>query len=157
METVLIILACLCAVVGIAGCILPALPGPPICFVGLLLAMWGGMDVSTHTLIWAAVVTVFVTVADYCLPVWFTRRFGGSKHATHGAMAGIVVGLFFMPAGLVLGPFLGALAGELMYDRNDFGKALKVAFGSFAAFIFGTGLKLVAAVWMTVLTVKGLF
>lgn len=157
MDTVLIILAVLCALIGVAGCILPALPGTPVCFLGLLLSHWSGNEMTQKVLITAAVITIFVSVADYYLPIWFTKRFGGSKQATRGSMIGIVAGLFFMPWGIILGPFLGAFLGELMNDDSDSKKAFRVAFGSFAAFFFGTGLKLVASGWMTFLIIKGIF
>lgn len=157
METVLIILAVICALVGVIGCILPALPGTPVCFLGLLLAHWGGNEMTQKVLVMAAVITIFVSVADYYLPIWFTKRFGGSKQATRGSMIGIVAGLFFMPWGIILGPFFGAFVGELLNEGSDKNKAFRVAFGSFAAFFFGTGLKLVASGWMTFLIIKSLF
>ncbi len=158
MELLLSIAAVICVLVGVAGCVVPMLPGPPIAFLGMLLAQWSGRaDFSTRFfLIWGAV-TIAVTVIDYFLPIWMTKRFGGSKQATRGATVGIVVGMFFMPAGIILGPFFGALIGELLRNREDSVKAFKVAFGSFAAFIFGTGMKLVASVLMAWYTVKGIF
>ena len=157
MDILLIILAVICLLVGIAGCILPSLPGPPVCYIGLLLARWGGMDINNRLLIIALAVTILVTVLDYYLPIWFTKRFGGSRYATWGSMIGIIAGLFFMPVGLIAGPFIGAFIGELINDSSNIPNALKVAFGSFAAFFFGTGLKIIAAVWMTVCVVKELF
>ena len=144
MDTFLIILAVLCVVVGILGSVLPVLPGPPISYVGLLLARWGGVEEfdTRFLVIWAAVVIV-VTVMDYVLPTWFTDRFGGSKYASWGSVAGLVAGIFFFPPwGIVIGPFAGAFVGELIYDGDNVGRALKVAAGSFMAFIVGTGIKL---------------
>ncbi len=157
MDTMLMILAVICAVVGIAGCVLPALPGTPICFLGLLLARWGGVEIASKVLVMAAVATIVVSVADYYLPIWFTKKFGGSKQATRGSMIGIVAGLFFMPWGIILGPFIGAFLGELSNKESDGNKAFKVAFGSFAAFFFGTGLKLAVSIWITVLIIGGFF
>lgn len=157
MEIVLDILAILCVVVGIAGCIIPLLPGPPICCVGILLARWAGADISTEMLIIWAVVAVGVTLIDNFLPVVMTKKFGGSKAATWGSTIGIVVGLFLGPVGIILGPFFGALVGELIHDRSSSAKAFKVAFGSFAAFVCGTGIKLVAAVYMSVSVFKFVF
>lgn len=144
MDTFLTIMAVLCVVLGILGSILPVLPGPPISYLGLLLARWGGIEEfdARFLIIWAAVVIV-VTVMDYVLPTWFTGRFGGSRYASWGSVAGLVAGIFFFPPwGIVIGPFAGAFIGELVHDSNNVGHALKVAAGSFMAFIAGTGVKL---------------
>lgn len=73
---------------------------------------------------------------------------------TGGAAIGTVAGLFFMPWGLVLGPFVGAFIGEMLHDRTDNARAFRVAFGSFLAFVLGTGLKLVVSLLMTFAIVK---
>lgn len=151
------ILAIICAVIGVAGCVIPILPGPPICYVAMLLCLWGGAEFTTQSLVLWAVVAVAVTLLDNFLPVIMTKRFGGSKAASRGAMIGIVVGLFGGPVGLLLGPFFGALIGELTHDGSNSARAFKVAFGSFAAFICGTGIKLVAAIYMTVEIWKAIF
>lgn len=151
MDTLLFILALLCGLTGVAGCFLPVLPGPPIAYVGLLLAHWTDQaQFSVETLVGWGVATAAVTLLDYFLPVWITARMGGSKSATRGAAIGTVAGLFFMPLGLILGPFIGALIGEMIHDRSDNAKAFRVAFGSFLAFIVGTGAKLVVCLLITV-------
>ena len=154
---ILEILGLVCALVGIVGCIVPILPGTPICFVGMLLCQWAGAGFATDTLILWAVVAVAVTVLDNFLPVIMTKRFGGSKAASRGAFIGILVGLFVGPPGLILGPFFGALIGELTNDGRDSARAFKVAFGSFAAFICGTGIKLAASIYMTLEIWKAIF
>lgn len=151
------ILGLICALVGVAGCVVPILPGTPICFVGMLLCQWAGAGFSTDTLIVWAVVAVAVTLLDNFLPVLMTKRFGGSKAASRGAMVGIIVGFFAGPIGIILGPFFGALIGELTHDGSDSARAFKVAFGSFAAFICGTGIKLVASIYMTIEIWKAIF
>ena len=102
MDTLLIILAILCTLGGVAGCILPILPGPPLNFFALLLMRWSGhagFD-SRFLWIWAAV-TLIVSALDYLLPGYLARRFGGSKYAATGSTVGMIVGLlFFPPAGL---------------------------------------------------------
>lgn len=147
---ILEILALVCTVVGVVGCVAPVLPGVPICYVGLLLCYWAGAPITTSQLILWAVVAVAVTLLDNFLPALMTKRFGGSKAATRGSLIGIVVGFFAGPLGLILGPFFGALIGELTHNGSDSARAFKVAFGSFVAFICGTGVKLVAAVYMTI-------
>lgn len=157
MDLLLNVLAVICLVVGIVGCVVPLLPGLPICFVGMLLAYWAGGDFTTETLVTWGVISLVVTVMDNFLPIWFTKKFGGSKQANWGATIGIIVGFFFLPIGILLGPFFGALIGELIHDSSNSSKAFKVAFGSFASFVFGTGLKLVAAVWMAFPIFKAIF
>lgn len=158
MDIFLSILAIICVLVGVIGCIVPILPGPPIAFAGLLLANWTSYtDFSTEWLVMWGAITVAVTIIDYYLPVWFTKKLGGSKQATRGATIGIIVGMFFMPLGVILGPFIGAFIGEMFHNREDNAKAFKVAFGSFIAFISGTGMKLVAACMMAFYVIKGIF
>ena len=155
MDTLLSILAVVCGLTGVAGCFLPVLPGPPVAYLGLLLVHWTDYaQISVEYLALWAVLTGAVTLADYLLPAWITGRLGGSRQATRGAAIGTVAGLFFMPWGLVLGPFAGAFIGEMLHDRTDNVRAFRVAFGSFLAFVLGTGLKLVVSLLMTFAIVK---
>ena len=109
MDTLLSILAVVCGLTGVAGCFLPVLPGPPVAYLGLLLVHWTDYaQFSGEYLALWAVLTGAVTLADYLLPAWITGRLGGSRQATRGAAIGTLAGLFFMPWGLVLGPFAGA-------------------------------------------------
>lgn len=157
MITFLEILALLFIVVGVLGSILPALPGPPICYVGMLLVHWSTGAFDTNTLLMWAVIVVVVTVLDNVLPIWFTKKFGGSKRAAWGATIGVLVGLFLGPVGIILGPFFGALIGELSLDSKDSTRAFRAAFGSFAAFITGVGLKLICCIAIAVPIVKSFF
>ena len=155
MDTLLSILAVVCGLTGVAGCFLPVLPGPPVAYLGLLLVHWTDYaQFSVEYLDMWAVLTGAVTLADYLLPAWITGRLGGSRQATRGAAIGTLAGLFFMPWGLVLGPFAGAFIGEMLHDRTDNARAFRVAFGSFLAFVLGTGLKLVVSLLMTFAIVK---
>ena len=155
MDTLLSILAVVCGLTGVAGCFLPVLPGPPVAFLGLLLVHWTDYALFSgeYLALWA-VLTGAVTLAEYLLPAWITGRLGGSRQATRGAAIGTVAGLFFMPWGLVLGPFAGAFIGEMLHDRTDNVRAFRVAFGSFLAFVLCTGLMLVVSLLMTFAIVK---
>ncbi|MCL1865458.1 MAG: DUF456 domain-containing protein [Spirochaetes bacterium] len=159
MEIVLVILAFLFLLVGLLGTVFPILPGPPLSYIGLLLLQLSGYGNFSSTFLWIwAAITVVVTVVDYLLPPWIAQRFGGSRSAAIGSLLGLVAGIFlFPPWGLIIGPFLGALAGELYYDREDKAKAFKVAFGAFLAFILGTGAKLIVSSMMIYYAVKVMF
>ena len=151
------ILAIVCTIVGVLGCVVPILPGVPICYLGLLLCHWAGATLTTSQLILWAVLAVGVTLLDNFLPAVMTNKFGGSKAATTGSLIGIIVGFFAGPLGLILGPFFGALIGELTNNGSDSARAFKVAFGSFVAFICGTGLKLAAAIYLSAEIFKIIF
>jgi uncharacterized protein YqgC (DUF456 family) len=141
MDLVLVIAGGIFVIAGIIGCIVPALPGPPLSYAGIILlhfSRWGGL--STKLLILLGVFTAIVTVVDYVLPMWATKKFGGSKRGIWGSTIGLVVGLFFAPLGIIAGPFLGAFIGE-MTSNNDASKALRSAAGSFVGFLLGTGAK----------------
>lgn len=142
------ILAAALGFAGLLGCLVPVLPGPPLSWLGLLvLYLWGAGDpFSTRfLLVWLAV-TVIVTVLDYVVPSYFTRVSGGSKAAGRGSLAGLFVGLiFFPPVGMIVGAFLGALLAEIFINGKDFSHSLKPALGSFAGFLCGTFMKVVAS------------
>ena len=154
MDALLSVLAFVFAAIGLIGCVVPVIPGVLLSYAGLLCA-WGASysQISASSLwIWLAI-TLLVTAADYFLPGWMTRRFGGSRAGAVGATIGVFIGIFIPPVGIVLGPFVGAVCGELLHDRDDFPKALRVGFGSFLAFIVGTGLKLATSLAMLFLII----
>ena len=152
MNTLVIILAVLAGVVGIVGSVLPALPGPPVSWVGLMiLYFWGnGTNSSgdpmslTFLLVWLGI-TVAVTVIDYIVPAWFTKLTGGSMAAGRGAMAGMLVGMFVPPVGILLGTLLGAFLAELLFAEKNGWESAKSAIGAFMGFLCGTGVKLIAS------------
>lgn len=147
MEILIIILAITAGIIGIAGSILPGLPGTPVSWVGLLLLyIWGPEDMALKTLIVWGIVVVLVSVVDYVVPMYFTKLTGGSKYAERGALVGLVAGIILTPIGMILGSFLGAFFFELYYTRKGSSQALKAAIGSFLGFITGTGLKTIVAV-----------
>jgi hypothetical protein len=150
MDYVLIGLGILLMAVGILGCVLPFLPGPPLNYIGLLMLHFtSGYQFSNRFLLIWAMVTVTVFTLDYIIPVWGTKKFGGSKRGIWGSVIGLVAGLFFFPPfGIIIGPFIGAVIGELSAGK-DSGTALKAGFGSFVGFVAGTFLKLVASGMMT--------
>lgn len=154
-------------VIGIIGAIIPGIPGPPVGFVGFLVA-WLCLDndFSYIYIIVTGVLAVFITIIDYYMPVYGTKKFRGTKAGQRGSTIGLVVSLLVLPAlgivigpfgivGMLIGPFLGALAGELLAKNNE--NALKSAMGSFVGFLFGTLIKLVYCVVIAVFVVKIVF
>ena len=169
MNTVLIIVGAICLLAGIAGCILPVIPGVPLAFAGLILLQFTDkVDFTWQFLVIWGVITIVVQVLDYFIPAWGTKKFGGSKWGVWGSTIGLFVGLFMGPMGIVVGPFLGAVLGELMYfnrhpqitdtqkPNSNFNKALRAGFGSFVGLLAGTLLKLVCCAWMAVEFVKAI-
>lgn len=134
---------------GIAGCFLPVLPGPPLAWFSLLiLQLQEEPPFNTDfLLLWASIVVV-VTLLDYYIPVWGTKKFGGTKSGVWGSAIGVVVGLFiFPPIGIIIGPFIGALIGEFVAGK-DAQQALRSAWGSFIGFMAGTLMKLAVSLIM---------
>ena len=151
-STILIVLAVILAVIGIIGSIVPGLPGPPLSWVGLLLAFLshklGGADMSlTFVMIWLAV-TVIVSILDYTVPAKFTKLAGGSKAGSRGALIGMVIGIFLTPIGMIPCSLAGAFLAEMFQENKSAGDALKAALGTFVGFIVGTGMKLIVSVTM---------
>jgi uncharacterized protein YqgC (DUF456 family) len=102
---------------------------------------------STKFLVIWGIITVAITAMDYLIPVYGTKKFGGSKYGVWGCTIGLFVGFFLGPWGIIIGPFIGAFIGEIIANNNS-QTALKSAFGSFLGFVFGTLLKLVACLVM---------
>jgi uncharacterized protein len=148
MDTLYLILGILLMLGGIAGCLLPILPGPPLCFAGLLmLQLRSTSPFTTNFLMVFGIVTLAITLLDYFIPSYSTKKFGGSKYGVWGCTIGLMVGLWLGPIGIVFGPFVGAFIGEII-SNNSSDKALKAAFGSFVGFLAGTLLKLVTCAVM---------
>lgn len=151
MDTLLSILAVLFGVVGCVGCIVPVLPGVALAYAGYLcLYFCSYSEISVAWLVVFGVLTLFVSVLDYLLPSYMTKKFGGSKAGERGAMAGVLGGFLFGPIGIIVGPFVGAVLGELIFDNSDKQRALRSGFGSFLSFFVGTGIKLALSLWLTV-------
>ena len=151
MDTLLSILAVLFGVVGCVGCVAPVLPGVALAYAGYLcLYFCSYSEISVTWLVVFGVLTLIVSVLDYLLPSYMTKKFGGSKAGERGAMAGVLGGFLFGPIGIIVGPFVGAVLGELIFDNSDKQRALRSGFGSFLSFFVGTGIKLALSLWLTV-------
>ena len=125
--------------VGLAGTILPALPGVPLVFAGMLLAAWaGGFErISVWTVVLLGALTAVAMAADFLATLLGARGFGASRWALVGAGLGAVVGLFLGIVGLILGPMVGAVAGEMLAG-SGFRQASKAGFGAAIGFVLGT-------------------
>lgn len=146
LDIALYILSALLVIAGIAGSILPALPGLPLVFGGLFLAAWVGdfQQVGWITLSILGALTLIALAVDLVASLLGTRKVGASGLAVAGAALGTVVGLFFGIFGLLFGPFAGALIGELMAGRG-MQQAARAGTGAWIGFVVGTLAKLALA------------
>ena len=143
LQSLYYLLAVILVLVGIAGVILPALPGLPLVFAGMLLAAWAGdfQQIGWVTLVVLGLLTLLSVGVDFFATLVGAKRVGASKKALIGAVLGTFAGLFFGPIGLFAGPFVGALLGELWHGR-EIGQAAKVGLGTWLGILLGTVLKL---------------
>lgn len=159
MTLVLIILGSLCILIGLAGCIIPGIAGPPFSFLALILISiakrWEAY--SLEFLLAMAGLTAAVTALDYVLPAAGAKKYGASRAGFWGAVGGMLFGLVYAPPlGLVLGAFLGALIGEMLAGKAGH-QALKAGWGVFLGVMAGMLLKLTASGIMTFYFVRALF
>jgi len=158
LDWFLLIIALVLILIGLIGCVLPVIPGPPLSYIGLLLLHFTRFgDFGFTFLVIMATVAIVVTILDYIVPVWGTKKFGGSKAGIWGATIGLVLGIFVLPPiGIIIGPLVGAIIAESIKGK-DFNKSLKAGFGSLVGFAMGIGLKLATSGVMTWYFFKELF
>ena len=138
MDILLIVFAFLLLVAGIAGCVLPLLPGPPLAYAGmLLLHLTDKVHFTTPQLVIWLVVVIVLQVVDYITPLLGSKYSGGTSFGNRGCMAGTLLGLFFMPWGVIVGPFIGAVVGEML-GGQDLSHAIRAGIGTLLGFLFGT-------------------
>jgi uncharacterized protein YqgC (DUF456 family) len=159
LESITIIIGAILILLGLAGCILPVLPGPPLSFIGLLLlALINHFSPPlTPTLITVmALTTLAVTVAEYILPLISAKRYGASTWGIWGSMVGMTIGIFFSPFGVLLGAFIGAVAVEWLIQK-DKRQALKAGWGVFIGTLMGTVLKVGVSGMMAYYFIRGVW
>jgi len=159
LETIAIIIGSIFVLLGIAGCVLPILPGPVLSFLGLLLLalLKNFSPPLTPTLIMImAILTVVVTIGDYLIPLWGAKRYGATKWGIWGSVIGMAIGIFFSPFGMLLGAFIGAVTVEWLVQKER-GKALKAGWGVFIGSLAGTALKLGVSGMMATYFIRGLW
>ena len=129
--------------IGIAGTVLPGLPGTPLVFGGLLLAAW--IDDFSRVGVWPLVVLGVLTLFSFAIDIigamLGAKRVGASKQAVIGAALGTLFGMFAGLIGLIIGPLIGAVVGELMAKR-DIGHAGKVGVATWIGLLIATAVKL---------------
>ena len=161
MDTFIVIAAIILGVVGILGAILPGIPGTPLSFVGLLLLVFvPECNYTADFLITMGAIAAVITVLDYIIPIYGTKKFGGTKMGVRGSTIGLIVGVFILPllggplaiGGIILGPFIGAYIGEVMAHNEK--NAFRSALGSFLGFLAGTLIKVIYAIVVMVFVTK---
>lgn len=143
-ETITIAIASILMVLGLAGSILPILPGPPLSFIGLfLLALLKHFSppLTPTLIIIMAVVTVLLVVMDYLIPLLGAKRYGASKWGVWGSVIGMIIGIFWSPLGMLVGAFLGAVLAEWLIGKEK-AEALRAGWGVVMGTLFVTILKL---------------
>jgi hypothetical protein len=143
------VLAAVLFLLGFVGAFVPAVPGPPLSFLGLLCGWLAGLPISTPALVALGVLALAMTVADFVLPGLLAKRCDGTSAGVWGSVLGLLAGLLFpIPGGIFAGAFLGALIGEMSVGRsaND---ALMPALGSFAGVVLGTVGKVLVSLGVT--------
>lgn len=158
LDIVLIVFGIVFTIVGILGCFLPILPGAPLNYLAIiLLHLTSKVEFSNQFLLLWAVVVIAVQILDYYIPIWGTKKLGGGTKGAWGSGIGVVLGIFFFPPwGLIFFPFVGAVVGELIDDKEP-KVAFKAGLGSFLGFLAGTMIKLVVAVILSFYFFKELY
>ena len=158
LQIVYYTIAVILVLVGLAGTILPVIPGLPLMFAGMLLGAWAGgfAQIGAVTLTILGLLTLFALAMDFWVTAMGAKRVGASKQAIIGASVGTFVGLFFGIWGLFLGPFAGAAIGELQHQRH-LRQAARVGIGTWIGLLFGVVLKLALACTMIAIFTVGWF
>lgn len=148
-SLVLWILAAVLTVTGLSGMLLPVVPGAPLLFLGLLFGAWADnfAYVGLWTLLVLAVMTGLTYVVEFTASVLGVKKFGGSNRAMIGAALGGLVGLFLGVPGILLGPFVGAVVGELSLQRS-LDEASRAGFGTVVGLAIGIAGKLAIGIAM---------
>lgn len=150
MDVLIYVFSFLLLVGGIAGCVLPVLPGAPLGYAGLLLLHFTGRaDFSTTQLVTWLIIVVVLQIVDFITPLLGSKYTGGSEFGNRGCVAGTLVGMFFLPWGIIVGPFIGAVAGEML-GGSDLPHAIRAGIGTLIGFLFGILVKVVVCFYFLV-------
>jgi uncharacterized protein YqgC (DUF456 family) len=156
MDIFWIIIGSLFMLAGIIGCFIPFLPGPPLSYIGFIALQFKGEAGFTSSFMWYwAVIVLVITLLDYVVPAYGTKKFGGSRLGILGCTVGLIFGIWMGPIGIIFGPFVGALIGELISNKNS-NQAFRAAMGSFVGFLFGTLMKFITCMVMVWYFIKAI-
>ena len=156
MDIALAIVGGVLLAAGFVCCAVPLVSGPAVAYCALWTLYFSSVSIPVGMLVLGGVLVVVVSVLDYVVPAWGAKRFNCSRWGVFGCFVGTIAGLFFLPIGLVAGPFLGAFAGELIAGRNV-GPAFRGGFGALLGFLCGTFFKLGVCAAMTFMFVLRLW
>jgi uncharacterized protein len=168
MDILLLITLIVFMLLGLAGAIIPGLPGPALSWLALIaLHFTSWITYSTEFLFIMGLIAAAVTLLDYYVPIYGTKKFGGTKTGVRGSLVGLIVGVIVLPVlgifigpfgllGIILGPFVGALIGENIAGTPS-DKALRAAFGSFMGFLAGTMIKVIYALVVIFFIIRDIF
>tara|TARA_B100001029_G_C14942331_1_gene383914 strand:+ start:372 stop:893 length:522 start_codon:yes stop_codon:yes gene_type:complete len=173
MDVFIICIVLIILLLGIIGCFLPVVPGPPISYVSLLVFhFFTSYDISVTNLLISALLVIVVTVFDLWVQVYGVKKFGGTKKAINGSIIGLLLAILIpvfsmfipvlsfllpiVPFLIIFGPFLGAFIGAQM-DEEDINKSLNIALGALAGFILGTLLKFLVCIYIMILIFKSIW
>jgi hypothetical protein len=143
LEIIAIVISAILILLGLLGSFLPVLPGPPVSFLGLLfMALFHHFSapLTSTRMIVLGIVTAVVTALDYAFPAMGAKRYGTSKWGLWGSVAGMIIGIFFSPFGMLVGALVGAVVAEWFYHR-DAAQALRAGWGVLVGSVVGTVIK----------------
>lgn len=155
-HSLIILVSIILLLLGIAGTILPVLPGLLLSLAGLLIYKFGTDAPLSMVFIWIFVaLTLISTVLNYVIPAKTNRKYGGTKWGSIGSFVGTLIGIFFIPLpfGFLIGMFAGVFVGELLHDANDKKKAWNSTKGALIGFLYGTGFNLIVGLAMFLVVV----
>ena len=146
MDVIFLIIGLILIIGGIIGSFIPILPGPITSWVGLLfLYLTDAVPMSYTVLGITLILALTIFILDYFIPAMGAKRFGGSRYGVIGTTVGLLIGIFFFPPfGIIIGPFLGALTGELLYGTKS-NIAVKAAFGSLLGLLSSVFIKFIVS------------
>ncbi len=139
------IIALLCVIWWLIGSVLPVIPGVVLSLIAMLIIEFvtpGGF--SSQTWIISIILIIIAMVSDYLLPIWWAKRWGGTKYGTRWSVVWLIAWLFIPPRGLIMGPLLWAFVGEYIVHQNS-RHARRAAWGSFLWSTVSTMIKLIAS------------
>ena len=158
MDIFLIILGSICLLVGLAGCIVPMLPGPPVSYLALVfLHFTDKVSFTIPQLFFWLFIVVLIQILDYFIPMFGVK----DSEVPHGVNGGCIIGTFagiflFAPGGVFIGPFVGAVVERIHWVEKETKYALKAGFGAFAGFLLGTVLKVAVCGWFIFCFIRAL-